>query len=216
MLLTINNLFSKNIINITIILISLLIRSIICLFYFNNRKKYIHDKKLYYKFGDFIPITTLITYTATGSYLCIFSCLYEYIYNYNLPTFLFSITWVTLFVTNLAYYVLIYPSNYLDKNPNSNLNNILDHGPLIILFSYKILLEDRLVFVINEQYYSFYFALSWLIFIWLPWYYFTNDPIYKLLGDNISNKNKIKTILKITFLCILSFYFGQYLEYLIK
>lgn len=60
--------------------------------------------------------------------------------------------------------------------------------------------------------YSYLWVYCWLFFIYIPWRYYTNDPVYSVLQNNISNKKKIIIIVLIHVLLYSANKFGELLQ----
>lgn len=63
-------------------------------------------------------------------------------------------------------------------------------------------------FTQNDLFYSYVWAYCWFIFIYIPWRILTNDPVYDILGDNVTNFTKFKFIFTIHCLIYISNNFG--------
>ena len=63
---------------------------------------------------------------------------------------------------------------------------VLNHSfPLFLLIIELYKLEDKEnLFTMNDLCYSFLWAYTWFIFIYLPWRLVTNDPVYSILSDD--------------------------------
>ena len=149
---------------------------------------------------------TFITYTSFGHLL---SCIIHF-YNYN--RILNITTFCILFTNTIGFWLVEFPK----MSPDNNLiTNILGHGPSLINY---IIFQDSVQFVIlKDVQYPIYLSLSWLFFIWYPWYCKTNFPIYESLSNELVLKNKIFNISKILIInCVGFMIYYFYVNHLTK
>ena len=178
-MITISNNYLNNIIFFYIVTL----RIIIFTWYNNYRDNIISCNECYKNLGIFLPFTTLITFTSFGNYLFLYSILYEYYYKIYLPSYLFCTIWVVLILSNILYYLIVFPEkiNNLNQKYMSEpiVLKILDHGPLLILFIIKFMIKekDNIYFDNMNILYPIYSGIFWLFLIWLPWYNLTHDPV---------------------------------------
>jgi hypothetical protein len=70
-------------------------------------------------------------------------------------------------------------------------------------------------FTLQDLMYSFSWIYFWLIFIYIPWRYITNDPVYTVLSIETPIKTQILFITLIHFLFVFSNFTGYFLFYYI-
>jgi len=98
-----------------------------------------------------------------------------------------------LFITTFGFWTVVYPKMRITSYRLYNLIiETANHGPILLsilpdLYTYK---ND---FSIINFKYPIYYSSFWLFAIWMPWYYMTNDPLYK---DFINLENRMSTLLK--------------------
>lgn len=163
-----------------------IIDTVIVLFYFYLRiGSYIWILKNKDLFNDeqnrdiknYLPFRSFISYTACATHLAFYTSIYSLYNDINPEDNILCITWLNLFSTTIAYYIYVFPDTYKEGYPFNILNEILGHGPLLILFSIKSFYINSYFNLIN-YFYAIGFAYSWFVLIWAPWYYLTNDVIY--------------------------------------
>ena len=212
---------SNNYLNNIIFFYILTLRITIFAWYNNYRDKIIYCNECYKNLGIFLPFTTLITFTSFGNYIFLYSILYESYKKINIPSYLFCSIWVVLILSNILYYVIVFPEKI--KNLNQKymsepiILKILDHGPLLILFILKFLKKEKnnICFHKNNLIYPLYFGIFWLFFIWFPWYRITNDSVYNILSNKNSLKFRIKLIFIILLASIPTYFTGYLFEYIL-
>ena len=71
-----------------------------------------------------------------------------------------------------------------------------NHSIPLFIFLHEIIYQpEYAIFNVNSLLYSYCWMISWLTFIYTPWRYLTEDPVYTILHINTSNKDKICFIL---------------------
>jgi hypothetical protein len=89
------------------------------------------------------------------------------------------------------------------------------HGIPLVLLIRELMVQDVCYhyFTVNDLYYSYAWVYSWLLFVYLPWRYFTKDPVYSILDTNgpFSIKIKIFTIMNVALFIsnIVGYYISQ-------
>jgi hypothetical protein len=83
----------------------------------------------------------------------------------------------------------------------------------ISLFLREIYIQDVCYqyFSTNDLYYSFLWAYTWIFSIYIPWRYYTKDPIYSILSDDEPFVNKCKIFIIMNGLILVANYCGYYL-----
>ena len=82
-------------------------------------------------------------------------------------------------------------------------------------FSKSDLTANGINFTLQDLMYSFSWIYFWLIFIYIPWRYITNDPVYSVLSIETPIKTQILFITLIHFVFIFSNFTGYFLFYYI-
>jgi hypothetical protein len=89
---------------------------------------------------------------------------------------------------------------------------ICNHSLPLLLFMYEIKQNSSyVIFNINSLYYSYLWAYIWLLTIYIPWVYITQDYVYSVMYPNICLNSKICFIGFIHTLIFISNYTGGYL-----
>ena len=162
------------------------------------------------KLGSLIHIRNLLTFTAFGSYLVLYYSLYKIYYGLSPPNYIFSVAWVIDLTTTIGFWFLVYPLYNIDTNPQNRILDVLSHGPTFVNMSYILSnFNNNPIYIYNLKY-SLCAGFFWLLFIWIPWYIFTNDAMYHVLNSKKSIKSRLKSIFKILLIIILSHCLGAY------
>ena len=206
------------ILNYFILFFIIMIRYTIFNWYNTNKYKLIESSTECYKnLGIFVPMTSIVTFTSYGNYLFLYVTLYEIYYETIVQSYIWCTTWVILFLSNILYYIIIFPTNI--KNIDSKVSEpilfkILDHGPALFLFLIKFMSIEKndIYFNIENLIYPIYFGIFWLFIIWLPWYNITGDYVYNILSCKNSIKFRCCLILSIILSIIPAFYIGFLFE----
>ena len=86
----------------------------------------------------------------------------------------------------------------------------------LFLLSYD-LCSNSYLFDNNSLFYSVLWSVSWVLFILLPWKYFTNDSIYSIFDDDVPFSKKSTVVLSILALIYISNTIGiHYSNYLCR
>ena len=158
---------------------------------------------------NYLPIRSLISYTACATHLTFYTCMYSLYNSCNPESYILCATWINLFSTTFAYYIYVYPYTLNNDYPFNFLNEILGHGPLLLLFSIRSIYIENYFNLVNF-FYSICFAYAWFFLIWGPWYYITNDVIYPVFF-----KKKLKEIFPYTVKVTILSFFGYIIGNLI-
>jgi len=143
----------------------------------------------YDQLGDWLPMRSLFTYTNYSNFLAL-------IWFINKKTHCkeyYLSMYTCLFITTFGFWTVVYPKMRITSYRLYNLIiETANHGPILLsilpdLYTYK---ND---FSIINFKYPIYYSSFWLFAIWMPWYYMTNDPLYK---DFINLENRMSTLLK--------------------
>tara|TARA_Y100000739_G_scaffold225899_1_gene232522 strand:- start:57 stop:632 length:576 start_codon:yes stop_codon:yes gene_type:complete len=150
----------------------------------------------------------LVTYTNSSIFLLIFWTLYKIYYKNTSPYFT-SLVWCILSNVTVGYWLLI--KNTDNNVPKysilmNNISNFMHHGGLLLLFSPSILYNP---FPISSIYLPISFSLGWLLFIILPWYYYTGDSVYSFLDKDIPLFIKINLFIIMLFINIFTGILGS-------
>lgn len=89
----------------------------------------------------------------------------------------------------------------------------LNHGLVYSIILYRTLIDDECYnhFTTTDFKYTCLWLYSWCIFIYIPWRYFTGDPVYSILA----NDKPLKTILSAFILMNSCAYISNLVGYLI-
>ncbi len=153
----------------------------------------------------------LITYTNSSIYLLILWIFCKIYLKTVLSTFT-CLVWCILCNVTIGYWLLIKHSDNNMPKYNVifyNISNFMHHGGLLLLFSPSILYNP---FSICSIYLSIIFSLGWLLFIILPWYYFTGDSVYTFLDKNIEIYIKMNCFLIMLFINIFTGILGSFIS----
>ena len=154
---------------------------------------YFHFCHMYnYLPGSFNMFKQFVRFTDTGH-------LVSFLY-YFFPS-LICLAFNIHFVITFAYWVGVMLFSLSDTDDIiSNLNKhflnfwvILIHSVPLILLTYefdKIENKENL-FSMNDLCYTYLWAYTWLIFIYLPWRLLTGDPVYNVLSEDRSWLSRI-------------------------
>ena len=199
-----------NILSLTdriVIILFLYIRTYTLFWLIKNKKRYIKEKHI----CDLLPIRSLLSYTAFGTYLSFFTSVYTEMFGVSPSSCVLCVTWINLFTTTIAYYVFIFPDVVNDGSPFGFTNELLGHGPLLLLNVIRSFYVQKF-FSFYNLLYSIGFAYTWFIFIWGPWFYCTNDSIYPILNKCDNLFSKFRVTLKVAVVSFAGFLIG-YLIY---
>ena len=156
-----------------------------------------------------VPFTR---YTDLSQFLSIIWASHIYLFNLNPSSSLTCTTWSILCNVSVGYW--LFKGNIINKDIDSDklyyiLFEYIAHGviPLIMLFelvNYPFYLPDLIYPIILSGF--------WLIGIMVPWYKFTNEPVYPFLHKSVSIMVKIKIIGFIFLNTILSGLIGSFIS----
>ena len=157
---------------------------------------YLYDKSEQYRWKH------LVRLTDTGH---IANALF-YFYPKTLP-----ICYNVQFVICFGYYLVkfVFGTKDIDTRENPELFSALQdiHGhlthsiPFLILF-YQNAVDDY-TFDGNSLFYSYVWIYTWLLFIYLPWRYYTKDSVYAVFNDE--SPTRIKVAVLVVFNCLIYF-----------
>lgn len=160
--------------------------------YFNwKQRKELNKKPMntYDQLGDWLPIRSLFTYTNYSNFLALFWYLSKNIHSREYYLSMYT----CLFITTAGFWIVVYPKMRVTSYRLYDLIiETANHAPILLsilpdLYTYK---ND---FSIVNFKYPVYYSAFWLFGIWMPWYYITNDPLYK---DFIYLENRMTTLFK--------------------
>jgi len=112
------------------------------------------------------------------------------------------VIWNQTFTITFGYWFIVFPEVIKSTDPKNYVLDIMQHGPVLLLYTYQITFYNN-IFTMEGVYYSIIYGYFYLFFIWLPYYLTTDDVIYSSMEG--SCKNKIITIAKINVIGV----FGQ-------
>ena len=167
---------------------------------------YYHTFKNLYKYPNLYQFKHFIRFTDTGHYAALL--LY---YNHNYIPISHNITFVITFMFWTAKYFF----NMTDDTINHpdiitimhKIHSILNHSIYYLFSLYYCLNNKNVTFDNNSLFYSYIWVFSWLFFIYIPWFYLTNDYVYSVLQPN--NKYRIYILLFALYMVYLSNEFGK-------
>lgn len=136
------------------------------------------------------------TYTNFSNMLAVICSIYSIFSNNNEK--LFNTTWNSLFAITVGYWCLIYPIQY-------NYLELIAHGPILIIYTILMVIND---IKLNNLIYSYYFLYFYAI-VWLIYFYITKNPIYHHHKYPLSLKS---ILINLTFIHI-ALYIGQLIIY---
>jgi hypothetical protein len=96
-----------------------------------------------------------------------------------------------------------------------------NHSIPLLIFTYEITKSEYAIFNVTSLLYSYCWIIGWFAFIYTPWRYLTEDPVYTILHINTPNKDKIYFVLLTGGMYLLSnmvgntissFYTSEYLK----
>ena len=203
--------------NINIISIYHFIVYRLYLIYLNN--KYI-EKNIKLKNKIIIYSKNFFSYTCYSQYLILYISIMN-LFNINYSYYLLSISWNLNFLSIICYYIYLIKYNFNNKLDSSLFKNrflvkYYSHGPILI-FSYfyikDFIKNNNLIEIFNiySIFYSYLFSFYWFLFLYIPFYTFSNDHIYFILSPEINIFIRIKLIFKISSI----FFISNFLPYLI-
>ena len=93
-----------------------------------------------------------------------------------------------------------------------------NHGLPYALLLYKIMTDTTCSadFSSTDLQYTYIWLYVWFIFIYVPWRYYTGDPVYSILDIHSSLKTKITVFIMMNTFVYLSNYIGYLLSYSCK
>ena len=177
---------------------------------------YYHFEHLY----DFVPhpynwIKQFVRFTDTGH---IVSFLY-----YFEPRFL-PLAHNVHFMITFGYWVSKLCLGMSDADDRHTEETILwferswvyaNHGLVYALVLYKIMTDTTctISFSNTDLQYTYMWLYAWFIFIYIPWRYYTRDPVYSILNNHSSLKTKITIFIMMNSFVYLSNYIGYILSH---
>ena len=189
-----------------VIILFLYIRTYTFFWLIKNKEKYIKERHI----CDYLPIRSLLSYTAFGTYLSFFTSSYTEIFGVSPSSCVLCITWINLFTTTVAYYVFIFPDVIKEGSPFGFTQEIMGHGPLLLLNAIRSFYVEKF-FNLTNLFYSIGFAYWWFIFIWGPWFYFTGDSVYPILNNCPNFYAKLKVTFKVAVVPCIGFSIGYFI-----
>ena len=154
-----------------------------------------------------------VRFTDTGH-------LVSFLYYYN-PSFL-MIGYNVHFVITFGYWLgrICFKLKDCDSIENPNIIKkvehffcICNHSVPLLLFIYEIKQHSTYaIFDMNSLYCSYIWSYIWLLTIYIPWVYTSQDYVYSIMYPNIPLNNKIIFIGFIHVLFFISNYTGYYLS----
>ena len=167
---------------------------------------YYYTFKNHYKHPNLYQFKHFIRFTDTGHYAALL--LY---YNNNYIPISHNIT----FVITIMFWIAKYFFNMKDDTINHSdiieilhiIHCTLNHSVYYLFSLYYCLNDKNVTFDNNSLFYSYIWVLSWFFFIYIPWFYLTNDYVYSVLQPN--NKYRIYILLFALYMVYLSNEFGK-------
>jgi hypothetical protein len=162
-------------------------------------------------------VKQFIRFTDTGH---IASFLY-----YFFPSFLpvaFNVHFlITLgYWTGKVYFGMKDCDSLYDKRIIKNVENTfcsLNHSLPLMMLIYEIKLNPSYAtFDLENLFYSYLWGYSWILFIYIPWVYLTNDYVYNVLYPNVPLETKVFYIFILHIFSFLSNILGYYLTLLLS
>jgi hypothetical protein len=88
-----------------------------------------------------------------------------------------------------------------------------NHGLVYSIILYRMLSDTQCnsYFTITDFKYTCIWLYSWAIFIYIPWRYFTGDPVYSILANDVP----VKTVLSAFVLMNSCAYISNFIGYLL-
>ena len=145
---------------------------------------------------DYFYLQRFINYTTVASYLAILSSLYTIATGQLPPPDIMVMVWNQTFTITMGYWIMVYPDTWSNNDPRNYYLDTLQHGPVLILYTYQISYYHN-PFTMLGLIYSFIYGYFYLFFIWIPYYYLTGDPIYKVMNGGIVKKIGIISIINL-------------------
>ena len=149
---------------------------------------------------DYFYLQRFINYTTVASYLAILSSLYTIATGQLPPPDIMVMVWNQTFTITMGYWIMVYPDTWSNNDPRNYYLDTLQHGPVLILYTYQISYYHNPYSMLGLIY-SFIYGYFYLFFIWIPYYYLTGDPIYKVMNGGIVKKIGIISIINLICLC---------------
>ena len=98
-----------------------------------------------------------------------------------------------------------------------NFVSILNHSFPLIMIIYEINQDSTYaVFDYQNLFYSYVWGYSWIMFVYIPWIYITDDYVYNVLYPNVPLTNKVCFIVILHIISFLSNIVGYYLTIVIS
>ena len=157
----------------------------------------------------------LIRLTDTGHYA-------NFLF-YFYPKMFISISHNILFIITFAYFICTYALNMKDSDQIYNkdiivmahdihcfINHLLPY--FIIVYHLKTTKNDICEFDDYSLIYSYLWIYTWCFFIYIPWFYFTKDPVYSVMSFSVPLKNRIFVVILVNLLLYFSNQFGRYIS----
>lgn len=124
------------------------------------------------------------------------------------------------FIISIGYYftTFFFGMRASDEIENENIcytlqiiHSELNHSiPFLILTYYNT--QDRFDFNNDTLIVTYLWVYSWLFCIYIPWRYYTGDPVYSILDNNTSYKIKLIVFFFMNFLVFLGNEFGRFVQ----
>ena len=172
--------------------------------------KEMNNFKSFSNLGILILFKSFFTLTAYGSYLIFYFSSMK-VLKYPVSNIYFSNALIIDLTTTMGFWLMVYPFSLNSKEPQNRILDISSHLPSTIIMNY-LLFTGNYVIKLNEIIYSVLSGLFWFVFIWGPWYYLTNDPLYFVLDKIHGNFKRVIAILKILLLILINHILLSYLK----
>lgn len=90
-----------------------------------------------------------------------------------------------------------------------------NHGVVYSLLLYKIMTDTTCTFSFSntDLQYTYMWFHAWFLFVYMPWRYYTGDPVYSLLDVHSSLKTKMTIFIMMNSFIFLSNCIGYVLSY---
>ena len=157
---------------------------------------------------DYFYLQRFVNYSTAAGYLAILSSFYTIVSGNLPPPDIMVMVWNHTFTITMGYWILVYPETWANNDPINYYLDTLQHGPVLLLYTYQISHYNN-PFSTYGLLYSFIYGYFYLFFIWIPYFYLTGDPIYKVMNGSL--KKKIGMISIINCICICGQLIGIYI-----
>ena len=182
-------------------------------FWFHHHLKYFPEP-----YQGFNQLKQFVRFTDTGYLASFICCFYPNFLplSFNVHSVICIGYWYGKFALNMGDVDLVDNPEYLFWFNNAWTS--MNHGLANVLLIREIFISQTEIcydyFTLNDLLYSYGWLYSWFVFIYLPWRYITNDPVYDILGDKLSFLSKLKFIGVIHIIIFMSNIFGYLLHLL--